>query len=285
MSTPFTFKTTISSYIQPFRLLHIPAGINVGYTLKSSFSEAAVLNMPDGACSTEYRGLKELRSYAMRNGESWYEFVNDILGLEAPNGSLYLVTGCDKSTTWGLAAVSHGSSSNSIALRFTAAQSVQARASYTFSWETHCPAFVRTGPDLGDDDSLPQNQCLFVRGLKIRVRDNAVARQVKGAVKVSSTQDMKAGDISSVKRSNSFPGTSSSSSSRPSSKGSNSSRNGGGQQDSDDGPSSSDEEWSSDEEELDHRHEVKLPSSCIAFVLKWENKGLSSSQCDREIPP
>ncbi|KZP33714.1 hypothetical protein FIBSPDRAFT_989896 [Athelia psychrophila] len=215
--------------------------------------------MPDGASSVDYRGLKELRSYAMRNGESWYEFINETLGLEAPNGSVYLVTGCDKSTTWGIASVSHGSSSNTIALRFTAAQSVQASASYSFSWEAHCPAFVRTGQDLGDDDSLPQNQGLFVRGLKIRVRDNAVVRQLKGAVKVESTQDMTPGGISSARRSNSFPGTSSSS--RPSSKSSSSSGGSGGHQDFEDTPNTSDEEWSSDEEDLDHKHEVKrLPS-------------------------
>ncbi|KZP15783.1 hypothetical protein FIBSPDRAFT_704832, partial [Athelia psychrophila] len=124
----------------------------------------------DGASSVDYRGLKELRSYAMRNAESWYELVNK-LGLE---GSLYLVTGCDKSTTWRIASVPRSSSSNTIA-------SVQAGASYSFSWETDCPAFVRAGPDLGGDDLLPQNQCLFVRGLKIKVRDNAVVRQVKGA--------------------------------------------------------------------------------------------------------
>ncbi|KZP33720.1 hypothetical protein FIBSPDRAFT_673129, partial [Athelia psychrophila] len=117
----------------------------------------------DGASSVDYRGLKELRSYAMRNAESWYEFVNDDLGLGAPIGSLCLVTGCDKSTTWRIASVSRGSLSNTIA-------SVQAGVSYSFSWETDCPAFVRAGPDLGGDDPLPQNQCLFVRGLKIKVR-------------------------------------------------------------------------------------------------------------------
>lgn len=161
--------------------------------------------MPDGASSVDYRGLKELRSYTIRNGESWYEFINGTLGLEAPNGSLYLVTGCDKSTTWGIAAVSHGSSSNTIALCFTAAQVVQASASYTYSWETHCPAFVRTGPDLCEDESLPQNQCLFVRGLKIRVRENAVARQVKGAIRIESTQDMQPSSVSSARKSSSFP--------------------------------------------------------------------------------
>ncbi|KZP33705.1 hypothetical protein FIBSPDRAFT_669653, partial [Athelia psychrophila] len=142
----------------------------------------------DGASSVDYRGLGKLCSYAMRNGESWYKFVNGELGLGAPNGSMCLVTGCDKSTTWRIASVPHGSSSNTIALSFTAAQSVQARASYSFSKETNFPAFERAGPDLGGDDPLPQNQCLFVRGLRIKVRENAVVRQLKGAVEVESIQ-------------------------------------------------------------------------------------------------
>ncbi|KZP15774.1 hypothetical protein FIBSPDRAFT_685457, partial [Athelia psychrophila] len=97
------------------------AGVNVGsINSESSCSEAAVLNMPDGASSVDYRGLGKLCSYAMRNGESWYKFVNGELGLGAPNGSMCLVTGCDKSTTWRIASVPHGSSSNTIALSFTA---------------------------------------------------------------------------------------------------------------------------------------------------------------------
>ncbi|KAF7965025.1 hypothetical protein HWV62_1023, partial [Athelia sp. TMB] len=255
------------------RLLHIPAGVNAAYTLKSSHSEAAVLNMPDGASSVDYRGLKELRTYAIRNGESWYEFINDTIGLEAPNGSLYLVTGCDKSTTWGIAAVSNGSSSNTIALRFTAAQSVQASASYTCSWETHCPAFVRTGPDLCEDESLPQNQCLFVRGLKIRVRENAVARQVKGPIKVESTQDTKPSYMSSARKSSSFPGTSSSS--RISSKGSSRSGSSNGPQDIEDVSNCSDEEWSSDDEELVHK-EVYHPLNIIEKYLLEKGDELPS---------
>ncbi|KZP08203.1 hypothetical protein FIBSPDRAFT_686005, partial [Athelia psychrophila] len=82
---------------------------------------AAILNLPDGAASTDYEALAPLRSYAIQNGVAWYNFINGELGLEAPNGSLYLVTGSDKATTWGLAAVSNGSLNSSVVLRFSAA--------------------------------------------------------------------------------------------------------------------------------------------------------------------
>ncbi|KZP18196.1 hypothetical protein FIBSPDRAFT_745741 [Athelia psychrophila] len=225
---------------------------------------AAVLNMPDGARSIEYGGLKDLRSYAIRNAKSWYNFINGELGLEAPNGSLYLVSGCDKSRTWGIASVSQGSSSNMIALRFTAAKTVQASVSYTFSWQTDCSTFARAGPDLSDDNPLPQNQCLFVRGLKIRVRDNAVMRQMRGAVKVESTEDMESSSLSSAKRSNSFPGTSSSR--QPSPTSTSSSCSSAGYQDFADTPDTSDDEWSSDEEELDDKHQVRLLPSSITVA-------------------
>ena len=278
-SWPHDFQL-LKAHIHVIRLLHIPAGVNAAYTLKSSHSEAAVLNMPDGAGSVDYRGLEDLRSYAIRNGESWYDFVNGTLRIGALNGSLYLVTGCDKSTTWGIAAVSNGSSSNTIALRFTAAQSVQASASYAYSWETHCPAFVRTGPDLCEDESLPQNQCLFVRGLKIRVRENAVAKKVKGRVEVESTQDMKPSSVSSARKSSSFPGASSSS--RPSSKGSSRSGSSIGQQDLEDVSNCSDDEWSSDDDELIQK-EVRSHLHISSLVLKLWNLGLPPAQYYREI--
>ncbi|KZP08598.1 hypothetical protein FIBSPDRAFT_938928 [Athelia psychrophila] len=113
---------SVKGGLQENELAHVPAGVDVKYTLKSSSSEAAVLNMPDGACSIDYWGLNKLRSCAMQNGESWYEFIIDKHGMEAPNGSLYLVTGCDKSTTWGITAVSRNLELlNEMALRFTAA--------------------------------------------------------------------------------------------------------------------------------------------------------------------
>lgn len=135
---------------------------------------------------------------------AWYNFVNGELGLETPNGSLYLVTGSDKATTWGLAAVSHGSSSNSVALRFAAAM-VEANASYSFSWEKRCDATVRTGPDIGEGVESLKDQSVFIRGFKIMIREGAMAKW-KGAVKVTSTQDSERGGFRFSGKSTSFPG-------------------------------------------------------------------------------
>ncbi|KZP25741.1 hypothetical protein FIBSPDRAFT_380284 [Athelia psychrophila] len=33
------------------------------------------------------------------------KFINGHLGFEARNGSVYFVSGCDKATTWGIAAI------------------------------------------------------------------------------------------------------------------------------------------------------------------------------------
>lgn len=200
---------------------HGPAGISVCYRLAPACAEAAVLTLPDGASSEDYQSLTELRTHAIRNAGAWYEFINGRLGFGARNGSVYFVSGCDKATTWGIAAVSNAaasasastsaasavsatsaaatisatsaaaattavsaatspspSSSSSRALRFTAAQRANPRDPYSYSWDTDCPASasVRTGPDAASasgphDARLPQNQCLFVRGFKIMLRE------------------------------------------------------------------------------------------------------------------
>lgn len=176
--------------------MNVPAGIDVGYTLTPSHTEAAVLIMPDGATSEDYMALGELRRYAIKHAVSWYEFINDKLMREAPNGSLYLVTGCDKSTTWGLATVSYGSPEppNSLALRFTTTQLVKASATYTCSWQTCYPGSVRTGPDFGDGVQLDRNQCLFVRGFKIMIQPKPTRKSVTAA-KVITTAKMTSDDL------------------------------------------------------------------------------------------
>ena len=135
-------------------------------------SEAAILALPAGASRQDLLDINKFRRHAIENAIRWYEFVNGNLGREAPNGSLYLVTGCDKSTTWGIASVAGATQVNTPSLRFTAAQLLQASAEYTYSWETHCPATVRIGPS---GLSTLQNQCIFLRGFKLTLREGPMA--------------------------------------------------------------------------------------------------------------
>jgi hypothetical protein len=174
-------------------VLNVPAGINIAYGFTSASSEAAVLTLPEGAASEDILNLTKFRRQALKNTILWYEFVNGVLGREAPNGSLYLVTGCDKSTTWGVASVSCTSDTSSLSLKFTAAQLVEASAAYTYSWETYCPATVRTGPEPCGDSDLLQNQCIFLRGFKLMVNVGLAA--LRGRAKVSAIVGEKPGNI------------------------------------------------------------------------------------------
>jgi hypothetical protein len=123
----------------------------------------------------------------------WYEFVNGALGREAPNGSLHLVTGCDKSTTWGVASVSSASETNSLFLKFSAVQLVEANATYAYLWETNCSATVRTGPEPCRGSELLQNQCPFLRGFKLTVNERMAT--LRGRAKVSFIVGEKPGNI------------------------------------------------------------------------------------------
>ncbi|KAJ7081759.1 hypothetical protein B0H15DRAFT_749167, partial [Mycena belliarum] len=62
----------------------------------------AVLALPHGAHVQKLENLGNLRQYASKNAESWYRHVNGARGRGLANGSLYLVTGCEKSRSWGI---------------------------------------------------------------------------------------------------------------------------------------------------------------------------------------
>ncbi|KIM76638.1 hypothetical protein PILCRDRAFT_643331 [Piloderma croceum F 1598] len=175
-------RITVEGAVKENEALNVPAGMNIEYSFTSASSEAAILTLPEGAARQDLLKIGKFRRHALKYAKAWYEFVNGELEREAANGSLYLVTGCDKSTTWGVASVSCSSESNSLSLKFTAAQLVQAKAAYAYSWETYCPATVRIGPESRGDSELYQNQCHFLRGFKLMVSAGLVFR---GRAKVS----------------------------------------------------------------------------------------------------
>ena len=113
-------------------------------------TEGAVLLLPEGASRTDLRFFKDqFRQYAIENALRWYQFANQRLGGDIPNGSLILVTGCDMTSSWGIASFSDVSPNMEVELNFS--------PSYggSYSWETNIvSASVRTSPGYESTSAL-----------------------------------------------------------------------------------------------------------------------------------
>ena len=152
--------------------------------------------MPDGADRVNVRNQWKFRETARRHAFSWYQHANVRFGRMASNGSLYLLTGCDKAISWGMASFSCASEECDISLKFTAAQVAEVGAAYVYSWETYVPATVRVGPyrDGGGQERL-KNQSVFLRGFKISIREGAMGK-LMGPVKLKYLERSKLNEIS-----------------------------------------------------------------------------------------
>ncbi|KAJ7654141.1 hypothetical protein DFH06DRAFT_993910, partial [Mycena polygramma] len=65
--------------------------------------QGAVLALPDGALLQKLKNVENLRTYAAEHADSWYKYINSARGRGISNGDLYLVTGCEKARSWGMA--------------------------------------------------------------------------------------------------------------------------------------------------------------------------------------
>jgi len=137
--------------------------------------------MPEGAISEDLENNPRFRKYAAANIHRWYKYINGPRGREAKNGDVRLVVGCDKATSWGMAALSD--ISQRTRLKFKPldgpASDSQIRG---YTWEHSGVAEVRVGPDQEETDELRRedpddsttrdkylNQCLVVRTLNPRL--------------------------------------------------------------------------------------------------------------------
>ena len=162
-----------------FQLLLIS---NSGLTFESSASEGAILTMPVGSKSEDLRNVKEFRRYFTLHAENWYKYVNNVRGREARNGDIRLVTGCDKTSQWGMATFSNSTAPNdSFHLTFRSVE--QSNIGRTYVWEYSGMTEVRAGPDAEEIQELRNNdpsqegttynnQGLFVRALSLTLNND-----------------------------------------------------------------------------------------------------------------
>ena len=167
-----------------------------GATFECSGSDGAVLTMPQGAYREDLKNISRFKDYALTHAESWYEYANGPCGREIGNGELHVVTGCDKTTTWGIATYSHLQSKRpkgSVTMLSFEAVGTEChgrRPSYpTYAWGYKGTAEAKVGPetdelmDLWIPGSAPlRNQCTFIRFLTPALdEDNWECLQLKVA--------------------------------------------------------------------------------------------------------
>jgi len=159
-----------------------------GFTFWSSASEGAILATPEGAQSRDLENLTGFMQYLIDNIENWYRFANGPRGREARNGDLRLVTGFDKTVSWGMAAFSNTSGASGVAqptqCQLNFKPTVELEPSICkYAWEYSGLAEVRAGPaseeisPLREEDPNPPrsgkytNQCVFVRTMNTKLGD------------------------------------------------------------------------------------------------------------------
>ncbi|KAJ7364381.1 hypothetical protein DFH08DRAFT_1016731, partial [Mycena albidolilacea] len=128
----------------------------------------AVLAMPHGAHLEKLRSISEMRQYAGKHAESWYKHVNGTTlsggrGRGLVNGSLYLVTGCEKAESWGIATFHDVPGQNEFQLSF--APTRDAAHGHRYRW--HAPYCRHKHADPPPLDGSPLNQTTFIHAFAI----------------------------------------------------------------------------------------------------------------------
>ncbi|KAJ7913191.1 hypothetical protein B0H13DRAFT_507814 [Mycena leptocephala] len=119
--------------------------------------QGAVLAFPQGAHLQKLVNLDLVREYAAAHAENWYKYINGPRGRGLANGSLYLVTGSEKASAWGMA--SFYSVRNEFQLTFTPDSARQ------YKWRGNPAEKKSYNPSPINDG--PLNQTTFIHGLSI----------------------------------------------------------------------------------------------------------------------
>ncbi|KAF9256485.1 hypothetical protein L218DRAFT_194165 [Marasmius fiardii PR-910] len=85
----------------------VPVGVGTGFSITFAKHQGAVILPPNGVISVDCEGQRLFREYAEKNYDSWYRFLHERRGMEVEDGSIYFLTGFDKTDCWEIAVFSN----------------------------------------------------------------------------------------------------------------------------------------------------------------------------------
>jgi hypothetical protein len=122
------------------------------------------LALPDGAYLKKLENLELVREYVVTHAKKWYKYINGPRGRGRgiANGSLYLVTGFEKTSSWGMASFHSVRKGFQLALKQTGAPDSSLK--YRWSGVPRNPAQTKC---YDPSDTIDMNQTTFIHGLSI----------------------------------------------------------------------------------------------------------------------
>ncbi|KAJ7603442.1 hypothetical protein DFH06DRAFT_1069395 [Mycena polygramma] len=133
-------------------LRHLSNGTPIGrFVFRCEGPQGAILALPDGSHIRKLRDVEPMRAYAQEHAENWYEYINGARGRELSNRSLYLITGCEKARSWGIA--SYSAAHEGFLLTFEPGAGAHDSG---YHWTTGGPALTKTSSPSPADS--PTNQ-------------------------------------------------------------------------------------------------------------------------------
>ncbi|KAJ3976802.1 hypothetical protein EV361DRAFT_209266 [Lentinula raphanica] len=190
-------KTKITYRAGEQAILGVHKDFGAGVSFKSSATKGAFLILPEGASSIDHQQHTLFYQYAARCARSWYTYVNGpSLARGVHNGSLYLVTGCDKARAWGVASFI-GAQPDKVALEFVPREPDRAGGPLEY-WFSTCTSALSSSN--ADNVYKRQSGCVFLRGFKIAVKNPVLAPFSKIAAKVTPLSHLSPDDLLSKPR-------------------------------------------------------------------------------------
>ncbi|KAJ7027269.1 hypothetical protein C8F04DRAFT_1122926 [Mycena alexandri] len=159
----------------------VPVEAGVGIEISCSATLGASLILPHGASSSDLLPLRVFREYILAHAKSWFEFL---AAQQRPvqDLNLYLVTGCDKATSWGTAVVAKTTNSGEVTMKL-GPTGIAGHAEYSWDNSSYNRGFAQAGPHRKPgEESWGENQCVFLRGYSVAMKSklkSALTGQVK----------------------------------------------------------------------------------------------------------
>ncbi|PPQ64795.1 hypothetical protein CVT26_002627 [Gymnopilus dilepis] len=156
------------------KTLHSENPLDVSFT--STEPEGAILILPNGASREDLTSTDRFHEYARKNAPHWYQYMNHYGSAAHANGSLFLVTGCDKTDDWALASfpLHAGNTKRSLDLRYTWRPGHEPPWTDPGTAETNFYFLTENSPR----NFKEKNQCVFVRGLRISLTQQSWQRSL-----------------------------------------------------------------------------------------------------------